>query len=552
MANYKFATKNATATPQSKPIPRRKSEMRKNLAGGYGFKASDWQALRRWLLVGSMYGAYYQGKEEMTEQNVEVLERLIKEDPVRVAEEILSASKKGMSWQTPVYALVLLSMGDGRAKNAFKEVFNEVIRNASQLYSFFSYVKGLRGFGTLIHKAVKGWLETRDANELEYQFLKYQQRAGWSGKDVLRMIKPVADDNLKTAVYNWVAGGTKKNPFYDVFPAELERINVYEKLKKGASESDVGDAINKYRLTWEMIPGNIKQTKKTWIALFDNMPVGATIRNLGNLTEKGVFDAVKRIDHLEARLSKERLAKAYIHPIALASAMKIYESGGGLGKSKLTWDPVPRIHDILDVAIEGCFDSVEPTGLHFFHACDVSGSMTGGSVGNMWMTPLEVEGVMCLATVRSEKNYFVGGFDTNFKVLSGFRRTTSFADVMVEPDIGWGLGRTNQRSKSIWPSNFGGTDADAAYRYAIKNNIYTDVFVFWTDSESWSGRRHPAQGLKEYRSKINKNAIAIYNTLVPYGDHITLADPKDPRSYDIAGFTSETPRLINMFARGEL
>ena len=537
---YGFTNTRNQPTPQNLPIPGREEEMSENLAGGVGFKASDWTALRRWLLTGSMFDCYYQGKDQMTEKNVEVLKRVMVEDATKVASEILDASKKGVSFHTPIYALTILSTGDKDAKNAFREVFSQVIRNGSQLYEFFNYTRGLRGFGSLIHNTVKDWFAGKDAKELEFQFLKYQSRYDWSGRDVLRMIKPVPKDETVKAVFNWIIGGTKKNPLLTEWPETLERIRAYEFLKSGdAAESDVIDAIGKYKMTWEMMPGNLTQTPKTWEALFHNMPVGATIRNLGNLTDKGVFKNTGNLDILEQRFSKENLKKAYIHPVVFASALMIYEAGGSMGRSKLTWKPVPRVMDTMEEGIDACFDSVEPTGKHIFYALDVSSSMTGGSVATLWMTPLQVQGVMALASIRTEKNYFVGGFDDNFKVLSKFTKNLNYA-------------RAVDYHNGPWPNNFGGTDANAAYEYAIRNQIHTDIFVFMTDSESWSGYKHPSQGFKEYKSRINRNAKAIYCTLVPYGDSITLADPEDKDSYDIAGFTGNTPKLINMIAKGDL
>jgi 60 kDa SS-A/Ro ribonucleoprotein len=265
------------------------------------------------------------------------------------------------------------------------------------------------------------------------------------------------------------------------------------------------------------------------------MPVGATIRNLGNLTDKGVFKKSENLDMLEARFSKENLAKAYIHPVVFASAMKIYQAGGTLGKSQLRWTPIARVSDAMEDGIEKCFDVLEPTSKDFFYALDVSSSMQVGNVGTMWLTPMEVEGVMALASVRSEKNYFVGGFNTNFEPISNFTKKMSYKSAL-----------------NFWHKGFGGTDADSAYKYAISNQVRTDVFVFMTDSESWAGHRHPAQGFKAYKDRINKNAKAIYITLVAYGDRISLADPSDTQSYDIAGFGSETPKIIQMIAKSDL
>jgi 60 kDa SS-A/Ro ribonucleoprotein len=538
MANspYEFTNTRNKPTPADMPIKGRESEMKENLAGGVNFKASDVQALRRWLLTGSMFDAYYQGKEEMTDANVRLLEKVVDENPELVANEILYASQKGISVHTPIFALTYLSMGDKSAKEFFRAVFPEVIRTASHLYEFLNYTKGTRGFGSIIHKTIKDWFASKDASELEYQFLKYQSRYGWAGRDVLRMIKPVPEDNEEKAVFNWIVGGTKKNPLLTEWPKALERINAYEKLKSGnVSESDVIEAINKYRMTWEMMPGNLERTGKIWEALFHNMPVGATIRNLGNLTDKGVFENTANIDILEERLSEENLKRAYIHPVGFAKALKVYSSSGNIGKSKLTWRPVPRIMDIMEDGIERCFDVIEPTGLNFFYALDVSGSMTCTLDD---LTPLEIQGILALASARTEKNYFIGGFSDNFIQLSNFTSKRSYADV------------SNFRS-DIWPDDFGGTNASSAYSYAIRNQVRSDVFVFITDSENW-GCMQPSSTLKAYRNKINKDAKAIYITIVPYGDHITLADPKDKNSYDIAGFTADTPKLINMIAKGEL
>ena len=98
--------------------------------------------------------------------------------------------------------------------------------------------------------------------------------------------------------------------------------------------------------------------------------------------------------------------------------------------------------------------------------------------------------------------------------------------------------------------NFGGTDASSAYNWMIKNKCYADVICFWTDCESWAGYKHPSQALAEYRQKVNPDAKAIYISLVL--NDITLVDPKDPNSWDIAGFDPITPRLIQSIASGEL
>lgn len=509
----------------------------KNLANGYAFKANNFTALRRWLLTGSLTNSFYQSSTEMTELNINLLKECVLNNPKRTAEEILNASKTGTmaSQHTAILALVYLSMGDYLAKNEFRNIFPLIIRTASHLYEFMSYVKELRGFGQLIHNTIKNWFKDHTLKDIEYQFLKYQNRYGWTGRDVLRMIKPKPTNEKEKYLFNWIAGGSEKNPLLPIHN-KLERITVYENLKSNnLEEKQIIKLINDYNLTQEMIPANIERTPAIWEALFNKMPITATLRNLGNLTSKGIF-TIENIDILEKRFIKENIKKAYLHPITIANAYQTYSQGFGF-KGKLFWKPISRIQDILEESIQNAFETLEPTNKHFFHALDISSSMYfNKNVSGFQLNPMEIAGIMALATLKTEKNYFIGGFSNHFIELNNLRKNTSYREIINGDHI-----------KGI---NFGGTNAASAYQYAIDNKINTDVFIFWTDSESWVGN-HPAQKLKEYRKKINSEVKAIYITLLPYGDFITLVDPDDNNSYDIGGFSSDTPKIINMITKGE-
>jgi len=158
-------------------------------------------------------------------------------------------------------------------------------------------------------------------------------------------------------------------------------------MKTDLNEVDVIKAISGLNLTHEMIPANIKRTKAIWEALFIKMPVGAAIRNLGQLTEKGLFNKIANIEILRNKLKRENLQRAYIHPVVLASAYYIYSNGGQLGKTKLTWKAEEAICDILETAIEDCFDIIEPINKRILHGLDASGSMWSQNLQPLWLTP---------------------------------------------------------------------------------------------------------------------------------------------------------------------
>jgi 60 kDa SS-A/Ro ribonucleoprotein len=273
------------------------------------------------------------------------------------------------------------------------------------------------------------------------------------------------------------------------------------------------------------------------------MPLNALLRNLGSLTEIGVL-SISNQDNLtlvKSKLTdKQYLKKAYVHPLDVLKALKVYQSGGFLGKGK-NWIPVPYISDVLEKTLELSFDCLEPTGKSFIHALDVSGSMNarygyGYSGGNsvkspfdFGMTCAEVAAVMALACAKTEEFYHMVGFADKIVTLD-IKASDSFHTAFTKT-VGLPLG---------------GTDASKAYDWAIKNNVKADVFCFWTDSESWAGYRHPFQALTEYRKRVNPNAKAVYTTLA--ANRLSLADVDDPMSFEQAGFDPSIPKLIQEVA----
>jgi len=533
--NYKFFTQKPPGMPQSQPIPGREAEMIRGRSGGFMFDAGIWQMLRRCLLIGTAKSTFYAGKRELTEDFVNVVQQAIAIDPARVAQEILYASDgRAINNSAPILALVLLSMGEDKAaKTAFSEIFPQVVRTGSHFYEWLSYTKSLRGFGKIVREAGKSWLSRADVKGLAYQLLKYQQRLDFSHRDALRLfhVKPPTVEHQQ--LFEWVVKGWEELP--QEIPADaLAQIWWYEWLKRHPDKTQ--EAIAKGHLTFEMAAPVGKMDKSAWQLLFNEMPIGALLRNLGSLTEIGVLraDTSKNLERVKSVLNhKEHLRKGRIHPLDVLKALKTYQSGGKLGRSQKTWTPVPRIVDILEKALELSFDTLEPTGKVFMHAVDISGSMSWSVIQSAGLSCCEIATTMALATAKAEKNYAIRGFSTQFCDL-GITAKDSFSSAVRKA--------SNQ--------NFGGTDASVAYDWMLKNKFKADVVCFWTDSESWAGYQHPSLALAQYRQKVNPEAKAVYITLAPY--QITLVDPSDPQSWDLGGFDPGIPRIVQAIATGEL
>jgi hypothetical protein len=85
----------------------------------------------------------------------------------------------------------------------------------------------------------------------------------------------------------------------------------------------------------------------------------------------------------------------------------------------------------------------------------------------------------------------------------------------------------------------GPTDCALPMLYAAQRKLEVDVFVVYTDSETWFGEVHPFQALAQYRQKTGILAKLVAVGMVPNG--FTIADPSDAGMLDVVGFDTAAP-----------
>jgi 60 kDa SS-A/Ro ribonucleoprotein len=296
--------------------------------------------------------------------------------------------------------------------------------------------------------------------------------------------------------------------------------------------------IREHRFTHEMMLTEWKNEIAIWEALLEDMPQTALIRNLGKLTAVGLLApgsaAAKKV---AAQLTNAgRIKHARVHPIALLSALKVYEQGHGERALKranaLSWTPVREIVDALDEAFYLAFKSIEPTGKTHMLALDVSGSMTCGSIAGVpGLTPRVASSAMAMATAKSEESFMCMAFSTALKPLAISQRQ-----------------RLDDVLKTVDNLPFSGTDCALPMIWAREHKVPIDTFVVYTDNETWAGNVHPFQALAEYRQKMGRPAKLVVVGMT--ATSFTIADPKDPGMLDVVGFDTAAPQVMADFARG--
>jgi 60 kDa SS-A/Ro ribonucleoprotein len=211
------------------------------------------------------------------------------------------------------------------------------------------------------------------------------------------------------------------------------------------------------------------------------------------------------------------------------AALLTYQSGRGV-RGNATWTPVTRIVDALDAAFYTAFGNVEPTGTRWLLALDVSGSMGGGVVAGVpGLSPRVASAAMALVTAATEAQHQFVAFQTTLTPLT------------ISPRQ-----RLDDVVRSVSNLPFGGTDCALPMLWALEHKAPVDVFVVYTDSETWHGAIHPAEALRRYRAETGIPAKLIVCGMI--ANTFSIADPKDAGMLDVIGFDTATPQLIADFA----
>jgi len=541
-------TSGVNRTPQTHPIPGR--AMVKNNAGGYAFKADSWLRLDRFLIIGSEGGSYYVTERKLTTDNAENVLACIAEDGVRVVNRVteMVQNRRVPKMDTALFVLGLCMKHDNanrQTREAANRALTDVCKIGTHVFDLAGVIKELGGWGRGTVRAFQRWYNEQAPRNLAYQVTKYQQRNGFSQRDMLRLVHPKPASEQHKEIFQWItgklpydmdkwleAGGSNGDPE----AAWFRPIEGFERAKRATTEKEIVKLIEEYDLVREAIPTQWLNSLAVWEAMLQKMPYTATLRNLGKMSEIGLLAPLSAASKLVVnRLTdREQIVKARVHPIALLNALYTYGQGHGIRSSK-SWTVVPQVKDALDTAFNLSFAAVEPTGLNFMLGIDVSGSM-GGFWGGFGLapgiTPCMAASAMAMVTARTEQNYFIGGFSHVFKDLKITAKDTIESAMRKAQD-----------------SNFGGTDAAKPIQFAMKNKMHVDAFVNYSDGESWAGDQHACQALREYRNKVNPNAHMIYVNFV--ANRHTLNDPSDPNALDIVGFDTGAPDVMRSFLLGE-
>ena len=329
----------------------------------------------------------------------------------------------------------------------------------------------------------------------------------------------------------------------DPLIATARFLNALTDLAKTGENKDVTTAVtlmeqNK-KIQREHLPTELLNTPQIWNTLLSGMGMTALVRNLGKLSQVGV--ASTRSPDIVRMLTDPKAVKdSKVHPLQVLVGMKTYSQGkGDLGS--MTWPVNSYITTALSTTFRQAFGNITSTGKRYMIGLDVSGSMSMCMcAGAKNITPREGSVAMAMMTLHAEgaQNVHIYGFSSTFYNFNGkIRPEMTIQDAIKATDV-----------------PFGATNCALPMTEALKmynsSGIVFDVFCVYTDSETYAPTIHPQLALEIYRKATGVDAKLIVVGMT--ANNLSIADPKDKNTLNLAGFDTSTPELISMFVRGQI
>lgn len=541
--DYTKHSTNRVATPQTEKVPGVKKQKRNN-AGGIAFKISKWDYMQRFLILGTEGGTYYVGEAKLTKDACKNVEKCIAKNGKRAVDLIVEISKEGRAANNDaaIFALALAASCDSLKTRKYALAnLSQVCRIGTHLFHFIKFVKTMRGFGRSLREGIAKWYTHKSLDQLAYQMLKYQQRDGWSHRDVLRQCHAIPLTEEQDALFAYAVGKSKQIPRVSDYAIGAEMMCTVENATQGSK------IIKQYKLTREVIPTELLNDISTWNAMLDHMPIGALVRNLGKMASIGMHKPFCLSEKTTIAKLTDPIAvkKSKIHPLQVCNALMVYRQGRGI-KGSLTWEVNGKVTDALEEMFYMSFKNVEPTGKNIMLALDVSGSMTFDKLPGSLMDCRDASGVLAMVTMRTEPNTFVAGFTGGGGQGMRLNRSSyGGSDISMLPIT------KNHTLDSVINTisglPFGRTDCALPMEYCQKLDIDVDAIVVYTDNETYAGRVHPWQALERYERHIGHSVKLIVVGMTATG--FSIAKPDAPNMLDVVGFDTNTPAMISNFIR---
>jgi len=467
------------------------------------------------LLANTLGNTFYMKADQLLEEAKAVHDEMLAKDPEFYARALAFARVKGFMRTQPLFGLARLACIDG---DLFEKTFPLVVRTPNDLKDFMALVGSMRKSnpttitghaesqgGRRIKRVAGRWLLQ---NLSEYWAIKYgsTRSDGYSIGDLFRALHPRAGEPLPLVDY--ILGK-------DADLTKLPQLRAFEALKKATTDKEVVEAIVLGKLPHEQASSFAGGSSAAWVAIVEQMPTFALLRNLATIERHGVMGEVRKT--VVARLTnKKAIEKSMILPFRFVEAIDHVQDNA--------------VRDALRVALELSFANVPFIDGETAVLLDCSPSMKPDfGFRNGLIRPASVFAVAAMKKAHGNGTLVL--FDGMAK---------DFPVSMIDSVL------TQADQVAKWGTPRGGTNPSAALDILIQRKQKVDNLLVITDGEQNRGPPF-VDVLVEYRNKVNPKVNTFVMDVSPYGDAIL---PTDPQVHYIYGWGDQALRYVAMASKG--
>ncbi len=443
-----------------------------NEAGGRAYRLEPKQALAQLAATGTFGATFYaEGASQL-----QVFRDLVAQvdDPVYLAKLAIYARQRALMKDMPAALLVELSLRDA---TMMQRVFDRVVDNGRVLRSVFQMLRSgqfthadgrvRRGLSASLQRAFQRWLNTASVNRLLSASIGQSPRL----RDVLRLARPTPTDNLRRALFGWLADAAEEK-WAPATAADLPAsVRALQRFRAATTcEEQLAILPELAAVRWDLLADTVRGPA-VWAALARQMGPQALRMNLNTLLRHGVLTAGQDDD--AARWVAEQIADptaiersrqfpyqflaAYLHadaqlPAVVRAALQT--------AAELACGNVPRLPGPVVIGV------------------DVSGSMSSPVTGRQGarqssvMRGVDVAALFAAAILRRNPDSVVIPFDT-----AAYHAPVDPQDSILS------------LAQRLAAYGGGGTDcslalAEATSRY--RERVFAGA-VLISDNESWVG-----------------------------------------------------------------
>lgn len=488
----------------------------KNAAGGSAYIFTDEQALCQYVVTGTLHQTFYATAADQLKQ-IENLVASVR--PELIAKAAVYGHETGRMKDVPAYLLaVLLARGESAL---FNKAFNRVVTNAKMLCNFVQIVRsgvtGRKSFGTVGKRAMQNWLVAMDAGKL---FNGSIGQANPSIADVIKMVHPAPQNACQEATFRYLIG---KNTADDLamLPTNVIAFELFKDNPMSAVPNVPFRALT-----------NCGLTTKQWTEVAMNMPWNTLRMNLNMLTRNGVFNDMKTLDTLSAKLADpDEVRKSRVFPYQLLTA---YQN---------TLDAPQPLRIALQKALEVATENTPVFSGQVAVCVDLSGSM--GSPATGWGTAapskttcMDVAALFASSIARRNPNTHLIGWASNVGYMNTFINPM---DSIVT--------NAQKMAQASWQYG-GGTNSQLALALMNQDNKKADIVIYVSDNASWMHSNYNgATGMMVEWTKFKKNnpnAKLICIDIQP-GNSSSVPSTKD--ILNVGGFNDAVFTVVDSFTK---